>query len=228
MVFPLSLAFNASAEAATLKDHPDFRFFTTRRQFEAAPQFDLPAKGSCDSTTCNRWVTAEEAAQDDAAYLLSFSAACYMTVRDIATIMKRNVPMALIQSAWGGTRVEAWMSKEAIAHAGPAFSEHVPPGADQNNASALYNAMVAPWDPFSVRAMIWCAQRTLPNPSSQDGHTASALIPDVSRFRYQGEANANELVREKQTPDYYSAGYQAMIAGVPRASLAPADRLSHT
>ena len=34
-------------------------------------------------------------------------------------------PMGLIQSAWGGTRIEAWMSSEAIATTGN-FAKDVP------------------------------------------------------------------------------------------------------
>lgn len=34
-------------------------------------------------------------------------------------------PMGLIQSAWGGTRIEAWMSSEAIATTGN-FAKDIP------------------------------------------------------------------------------------------------------
>ena len=75
-----------------------------------------------------------------------FSAVCYMTVRDIARMHTGTRPMALIQSAWGGTRVEAWMSTGAIA----AASKRVVPGqtvippvkSGPNKQSVLFNAMV--------------------------------------------------------------------------------------
>ena len=48
---------------------------------------------------CNRWLTPAEASADKAAYLLSFSAVCFMTVRDIARMHTHNRPMGLIQAA---------------------------------------------------------------------------------------------------------------------------------
>ena len=71
----------------------------------------------------------------------------------------------------------------------PAYSDdrHVPPGSGPNEASVLYNAMVAPWDSFAVRSLIW----------------------------YQGEANADELVGHAQSSSYYAAGYQAIARGPP-------------
>jgi hypothetical protein len=53
---------------------------------------------------CNKWVTPSEAAADGSAFLLSFSAVCFMTVREIARQHTHDRPMALIQSAWGGSR----------------------------------------------------------------------------------------------------------------------------
>ena len=62
--------------------------------------------------------------------------------------------MALIQSAWGGTRIEAWMSSESIQSTGK-FAHVVPKRSGPNSASVLYNAMVAPWNKFAVRAALW-------------------------------------------------------------------------
>ena len=189
MVYPLHLAFNATAEAATISNHPNFRFFMTERSTSPTPLFDFSGSGTCDSSyvnkslsACNRWLTAAEAAGD---YVEAFSAVCYMTVRDIAKLHTGDRPIALIQSAWGGTRVEAWMAAADIAAAGAPVTGNVPHGSGPNEQSVLYNAMVAPWDPFSIRAMLW----------------------------YQGEANANELTNHNQSISYYANAYQAMIAG---------------
>ena len=189
MVYPLHLAFNATAEAATISNHPNFRFFMTERRTSPTPLFDFSGNGTCDSSyvnkslsACNRWLTAAEAAGD---YVEAFSAVCYMTVRDIAKLHTGDRPIALIQSAWGGTRVEAWRAAADIAAAGAPVTGNVPHGSGPNEQSVLYNAMVAPWDPFSIRAMLW----------------------------YQGEANANELTNHNQSISYYANAYQAMIAG---------------
>ena len=80
-----------------------------------------------------------------------------MTVRDIAKLHTGDRPIALIQSAWGGTRVEAWMAADDAPAAG---APQGTAGGGPNEQSVLYNAMVAPWDPFSIRAMLWYLRRT--------------------------------------------------------------------
>ena len=107
-----------------------------------------------------------------------------MTVRDIAKMHTQpGRPMGLVLSAWGGTRVEAWMSAEDIATAGAPVVGNVPARKAQNQRSVLYNAMVSPFDRMSVRAMVW----------------------------YQGEANADQNIAGVDQTDYYATAYQAMI-----------------
>jgi len=197
MVFPLKLTINATAEAATLKDYPHFRFFLTSLAYSPTPLFDL-TNGSCGSgDLCNRWHTAEEAAANG--LINDFSAVCYMTARDSVRFHSalKNRPVALVQSAWGGTRVEAWMSTKAIAAASkgvlsdPSQPPVLPPlRKGQNNVSVLYNAMVAPFDKMAVRAALW----------------------------YQGEANADQNVsaadwaRGATQTSYYASYLQSMVA----------------
>lgn len=306
MLFSLHQALNYSAEATTLSNFPNFRFFMTNRALNASPQFNLtddnsncdaaappnpphpPLPGTCsagkflnntafghghgpsightsakdatdccslcfspewasrgcsfftfeppiDTATtngtcwlksndhgpaltrpgyvsgghvapeqpkpCNKWITSHEAMANNAAFLLSFSAVCYMTVRDIARYHTGQRPMGLIQSAWGGSRLEAWMSAEALATVGPPVSGNVPTNNHQspkdaaNDKSYLYNGMVSPWTNFSVRCVCW----------------------------YQGEENADQSCQANSTmwPSppaahtqplrYYAVSYAAMI-----------------
>ena len=41
-----------------------------------------------------------------------FSAICWMFGKQLNQTLK--VPVGLVESAWGGTRIEAWMSPEAL------------------------------------------------------------------------------------------------------------------
>ena len=199
MVFPLKLTLNASAEAATLKYYPHFRFFMAKRFYSSTPLWNLSPNGTCDAgDLCNSWYTAEQASATGLIH--DFSAVCYMTVRDAArlhTALKTDRAMALVQSAWGGTRVEAWMSTEAIAAAAkgvlpdPSQPPVVPPmRSRENNMSVLYNAMVAPFNKMAVRAALW----------------------------YQGEANADQNVsaadwaRGATQTSYYASYLQSMVA----------------
>ena len=151
MFFTLHQSLNYTAEAATLASYPNFRFFMTKLSYSPTPLWDLGPNGTCNSgDLCNRWHTAEQAMANGLIH--DFSAVCYMTVRDAArvhTALRTDRAMALVQSAWGGTRVEAWMSTEAIAAASkgvlsdPTQPPVLPPARnEQNNVSVLYNAMV--------------------------------------------------------------------------------------
>ena len=162
----LCLRYNPVEEMATLANYKNFRFFTTARDTADTPQFDLSAKPqACDAEPCDKWLTADQAttvvpgvsgqAGVPNTFLANFSAVCFLTVRDIARMHTGNRPVALIQSAWGGTRVEAWMSTEAIAKAAPSAGATPPVKTGPNAASVLYNAMVSPWNKFAVRAAFW-------------------------------------------------------------------------
>lgn len=139
MVFPLNLALNASAEIATAKDFPNFRLFTVAEGTADTEQMDVPA-GSVGWVNLNTTNVA------------SFSAVCYMTVRDMIAAHDSKRPVGLVFSAVGGTRVESWMSEEAL-HGCP---QYLPvSGAGTNKPTVLWNAMIAPWIGYNLRAALW-------------------------------------------------------------------------
>eukprot|EP00039_Didymoeca_costata_P030232 m.28504 g.28504 ORF g.28504 m.28504 type:complete len:580 (+) comp8006_c0_seq3:35-1774(+) len=208
MLFSLHQALNYTAEAATLTKFPNLRFFMTARANKSMPQWDLTPQpeSQCDAAIpkgvgnappgpppppapCNEWLTAEQAMADNNTFLLSFSAVCFMTVRNIAEMHTGDRPMGLIQSAWGGSRVEAWMSAEALENAGNPVTGNVPGTKfPSNEPSVLYNGMVSPWNNFSIKAAMW----------------------------YQGEANADQACQDNGTShtdaiEYYSVAYGAMV-----------------
>lgn len=78
-----------------------------------------------------------------------FSGVGFFFARDLQSRIK--VPVGIIQSYWGGTRVEAWMSPEAL----KAQSVEAGQGKDQNAAGVLYNGMIVPIEKFPVKGVIW-------------------------------------------------------------------------
>ena len=180
MVFPMSNTLNATEEIATLALFPQIHFFQTATVTSPTPEDRIP-NGTCPSVTCNKWVTAAEAAQNK--YIDGFSAMCFMTVREVARLHTGSIPIGIVQSAVGGTRVEAWMPKEAFDLC-PEDKAAFPVRTGANAAMVLYNAMVNPFTHMSVRAMLW----------------------------YQGEANADEALVGVGRTAFYECMYQAMIA----------------
>ena len=86
---------------------------------------------------------------------LHFSAAGYFFGRDLQEAL--HVPIGLIQSAWGGSRIEPWTP--AAAYAGlPAFAAETsaqPLRIDGMEPGKYYDAMVAPLAPFALRGVLW-------------------------------------------------------------------------
>ncbi|XP_065831212.1 uncharacterized protein [Oscarella lobularis] len=153
MVFAVNGMFNATAEIAAA-NHPNIRLFKVALNTSSTPLWDVNGTWElCSPTT-----------------IPSFSAVCYLTGRFSMDMHWGDEPLGLIQSAWGGTPIQAWMSPEALAKC-PSTS---PGGQSQSlegldvggpgDPSVLYNAMINPLVGFSVRAALW----------------------------YQGEANARE------------------------------------
>ena len=71
------------------------------------------------------------------------------------------MPFGLIGTNWGGTLAEAWTSREAL-EGDEGFApildrskEFDPNPKNANQASVLYNGMLAPLIPYGIRGAIW-------------------------------------------------------------------------
>jgi sialate O-acetylesterase len=92
----------------------------------------------------------------DALTAMEFSAAAYYFGREL--VRELGVPVGLIHSSFGGTRIEGWIPAEAF-RANPALRglEKIPydswvPGVQ---ATELYQSRVVPYVPFAVRGFLW-------------------------------------------------------------------------
>ncbi|MCC4590743.1 9-O-acetylesterase [Xanthomonas campestris pv. cannae] len=97
MELPVWRALDASRELAAAAE-PSIRLFTVPKAAAVAPQEAFAAA-----------VAWRPAAPDT---VRDFSAACFYFARELQKTVK--VPMGLIQSAWGGARIEAWTSADAL------------------------------------------------------------------------------------------------------------------
>ena len=66
-----------------------------------------------------------------------------------------SVPIGLIQSAIGGSQIEAWMSNETLAKC---KEQSLTGGAVPECAGRLYYGMTAPFANFSVAGWLWCKE----------------------------------------------------------------------
>lgn len=97
MELPVWRSLDAASEIASATD-AGIRLFTVPRAGAIAPQSRF--------REAPRWqVASPESVRD-------FSAACFYFARELRKTI--DVPMGLIQAAWGGSRIEAWTSAEAL------------------------------------------------------------------------------------------------------------------
>jgi sialate O-acetylesterase len=100
MYFPVSqTSFDLSAE--TIR-HPMIRLMTVEQKSEALPQARFGQKPA--------WSVADSESVRD------FSAVCYFFARELQRV--HAVPLGLVHASWGGSAIEAWMSRDALEQAG--------------------------------------------------------------------------------------------------------------
>lgn len=74
-----------------------------------------------------------------------FTAAGYFFARKLNEVL--HIPVGIIHASYGGSRVEAWMSREGVAP-----YKDLP---DVHNASILYNGMLSPVVGYGIRGCLW-------------------------------------------------------------------------
>jgi sialate O-acetylesterase len=121
------------------------RIFHVSKSPQSTPQTEI-AVPTPNSPNYAVWI---EASPKTA---LDFSAVSYFFGRSLQEKLK--VPVGLVHTSWGGTRIEAWMSQKALEAAGvkDANPKKVNP---PNVASALYNGMIHPILKYNIKGAIW-------------------------------------------------------------------------
>lgn len=140
MGFSLRRAKNADAEIATA-NYPNLRFLTVPTKSATEPQTDFNATW----TACS-----PKTARD-------FSAVAYFFGRRLRETIQ--VPVGLIEVAWGGASCEAWIEPRLLVEhpelsglASPARLEKTP---ENQRAGALRNGMLEPLKPFAIKGVVW-------------------------------------------------------------------------
>ncbi|NGM61346.1 sialate O-acetylesterase [Sphingobacterium sp. SGG-5] len=128
-----------SEEIVSNSENSSIRFFNVKNKSWAKPLDDVEGE----------WLSASPATTSN------FSATAYFFAKELHE--KMNVPVAIVQSDWGGTLVQAWMSGDAL----KAFPQvNVKTSADsmysnKNESTGLYNAMIHPIVGYGIKGAIW-------------------------------------------------------------------------
>lgn len=84
----------------------------------------------------------------------NFSAVGYFFGKTLAKVL--NIPIGLITSNWGGSTIEAWMTRESIDQIEDINHELAHSGTAENSATQrLYNGMIAPICNYTAKGFIW-------------------------------------------------------------------------
>ena len=128
MVFEIEVANNATWEIANA-NYPEIRLFTVQYGFSSTPLDEVTGTWViCSPTT-----------------VPTFSAVLYFFGREIHQQLNR--PVGLIQSAVGSTRIETWMSEEALTAIGMKR--------DIAKESEYYNAMIHGIMKYRMKGVLW-------------------------------------------------------------------------
>jgi sialate O-acetylesterase len=118
-------------------NYPMVRKFHAQNQFSDTPLMDLAG--------INRnWEV------PNAGNVGGFSAICWLFGRNL--FQKYGRPIGVIDTTWGGTRVEAWSSAQANSVCYPGGT---PPDNGANGATVLFNAMINPFIRMPIFGAIW-------------------------------------------------------------------------
>jgi sialate O-acetylesterase len=136
--------FNYQAELAAA-DYPQIRLFKINPVLSATPLNDLQKSSG--------WLACHSNSLDG----IKFSAAAYFFGREIHTNL--NVPVGLVESSWGGTKIEPWtppVGFEQVPSLIPLATPAILPGKIPNTTpTVICNAMIAPIAGFAIRGALW-------------------------------------------------------------------------
>lgn len=181
MEWPLRWAANPEAEIA-LAHRPRIRLFRAMHRVSDYPLDDVYGQGWAE---CGPEVAAD------------FSAVAYHFARNLQE--KVDVPVGLIQLAWGGTPIESWTSLEAIAADAslmPALAEWGAHMREYARSRLLYHQEAKRWEALEKSQRGPVPHRPAgPEGGWKPGSIYNAMVEPATRFAvrgvlwYQGETN---------------------------------------
>jgi sialate O-acetylesterase len=82
-----------------------------------------------------------------------FSAIAYFYGQQLQEIL--DVPVGMIHSSWGGSLIEAWMSRESLSSIKEVDLTEVDLNRGNRFPTVLFNSMINPLIPFTIKGVLW-------------------------------------------------------------------------
>lgn len=96
-------------------------------------------------------------AKNNSSEVANFSATAYFF--GLQLYKSLNVPIGLINTSWGGSKIEAWMPEDTLKHFADVSLKHltndVKIKTPQHYACLLHNGMLFPLKNFTIKGVIW-------------------------------------------------------------------------
>ena len=125
-------------EAILNSKNSQIRFFTVQNNSSDTPLDDV--NGS--------WLLSDPSTSRD------FSAAAYFFAHKLEQVL--DVPIGIISSSWGGSKIESWMDSEMLAPYEDFTYTKTPDDAKPNHTPyLLYNAMIHPFLGYNIKGVLW-------------------------------------------------------------------------
>ncbi len=129
---------SGSNEAILHSKNNKLRFFQTKRVVSLSPLDDV--KGE--------WLATEPSTVSE------FSATTYFFAKSVHETL--HVPVGIIESTWGGSALESWMSKESLSGFDEvAVHDEYVMKAKYKQPTTLYNAMTHPFLTYNIKGVLW-------------------------------------------------------------------------
>jgi sialate O-acetylesterase len=208
---PVGYAFNGTAEILASQNYPWIRLF----QVGFPPSSDKPLD-LLENAPRIPWSMASPHSVKD------FSATCWFYGKTLADFLGSDVPIGLIESAWGGTSIQVWLPPESI----PACGNPPPyPGGWPTIPSSLWNSMTTPFVGMAVQGMIWYQGESNSLTSQWEGeyYTCALRFLVESLRKLLDSPGAHMAVVQLAPWSSSAASYNQEVASLRQAQLLVSD-----
>ncbi len=129
-----------SLSAIAQSNNPNLRLFTVNKVGSKTPMQDV-----------EKYISWQQATPESVA---DFSAVGYFFGQQLQEIL--DVPVGLIFTSWGASSVQAWMSEDAMSEYQKVNLDEADITKNANQIpTALFNAMIHPLIPYTIKGTIW-------------------------------------------------------------------------